>query len=126
LSAEQFRWQEKRHTIEAAVPGAFRGGAAVEFADGFRTIEEITGGVSRSYSGTLDLTVCQSVLLGEMVRRKCPNSSVLASAANTSMDFRFATYHQVIEVLAGSPRPFEDAVIDVRKALIQRYDQTRK
>ena len=126
LSAEQFRWQEKRQAIEAAAPGAFRGGAAVELAEGFRTIAEITGGISPGYAGTLDLTVCQSVRLGEMVRRKCPKSSVLTSASNTSMDFRFAAYHQVIEVLARSPRPFEDAVIEVRKALILRYDQTGK
>jgi hypothetical protein len=126
LTAQQFRWHEKRALIEAALPGSFRGGAAVEFAAAFHTIAEITAGIAPSYSGTLDLTVCQSVLLGEMVRRKCPNSLVLTSAETTSMDFRFAVYHQVIEILARSSRPFEDAVIDVRKALVRRYDKSPK
>jgi hypothetical protein len=126
LSAQQFRWHERREVIEAALPGSFRGGAAVEFAGGFHTIAEITAGFAPAYAGTLDLTVCQSVLLGEMVRAKCPKSLVLSSAETTSMDFRFAVYHQVIEILARSPRPFEDAVIDVRKAVVRRYDKSGK
>ena len=126
LSAQQFRWYEKRATIEATLPGSLRGGAAVEFCGGFRTISEITGGISPDYSGTLDLTVCQSVLLGELVKRRCQKALVLTTAETTSMDFRFALYHQVIEILARSPRPFEDAVIDVRKAFILRYGKPKE
>jgi hypothetical protein len=61
-----------------------------------------------------------------MVRRKCRKSLVLTSADMTSMDFRFAVYHQVIEILARSPRPFEDVVIDVRKAFVIRYGKSKK
>jgi hypothetical protein len=126
LSALQFRWYERRAIVEASMPGAFRGGAAVEFAGGFRTIEEIAGAISPSYAGTLDLTICQSVLLGETIRRKCGKCLVLTSAETTSMDFRFAVYHQVIEILARSSRPFEDVVIDVRKTLVLRYGKPQE
>ena len=126
LSAQQFRWYEKRDAIKASLPGAFRGGAAVEFVGGFRTMAEITYGITPFYAGILDLTVCQSVLLGEMVRRRCPKSLALTSADTTSMDFRLAAYHQVIEILALAPRPFEDVVIDVRKAIMVRYGRPEK
>jgi hypothetical protein len=119
ITADQYRWHERRQKIEAALPGAFRGGAAVEFAGGFCNIAEISGGIAATYAGILDLTVCQSVLLGEMVRRKCPRCLVLTSAEEVSMDFRLAAYHQAIEILARSPRPYENLVVDIRKAMLR-------
>lgn len=122
----QFVRHKRRRSIEAALPGAFRGGAAVEFADGFHTMDDIVEGIPSKYAGALDLTVCQSVQLGEMIQNKCRKCLVLKSADETHVDFRFALYHQVIEVLAGSPQPFEDAVFKVRKALITRYGKDKE
>ncbi len=117
----QFVWQERREKLEAALPGAFRGGASVEFAEGFQTIREIASGISPEFAGTLDLTVCQSVLLGGTIQRRCRKCLVLKNAENAEVDSRLAFYHQVIEVLTRKPQPFEDAAFAVRKALISRY-----
>ena len=120
-AARQYRWQGARAQIEPGLGGAVRGGAAVEFADGFHLVGEIVAGIPAGYAGTLDLTVCQSVMLGEEVKRKCRHSLVLTSSGLASMDYRFALYRQVLELLAARPQPFEDAVVNVRKALLKKY-----
>lgn len=123
---QQYAWQQARSQIEKDLAGAVRGGAAVEFGDGFHGIHEIVDGIPAEYAGTLDLTVCQSVMLGEEVKRKCRRSLVLTSAGPTTMDYRFALYGQVIEVLAVRPLPFEDATVAVRKSLIGKYGRKKK
>jgi hypothetical protein len=114
----QYDWFSKRREFERRYPGLVRGGAGVEFSRGFCTIAEILEGIPAAYSETLDLTVCQSVLLGEEIRRRCVGCSVLVNADLTSFDLRFAWYHQAVTLIHRQPQAWEDAVITIRKAQI--------
>ncbi len=120
-AAKQRKWYVRRLALEAELGPAIGCGAAVEFADGLHSIPEILAGVPAQFTGVLDLTVCQSVVLAEEIRAKCRHCLVLSSANLTSLDFRLALYAQIIDVLAARPQPFEDAVTTVRSSLIQRY-----
>lgn len=120
-AAKQRKWYVRRLELEKGLGAAVQGGAAIELADGLRSIPEILTGFPAQFTGVLDLTVCQSVVFAEEVRAKCRHCLVLSSANLTSLDFRLALYAQIIEVLASDPQPFEDAVTKIRSSLIQRY-----
>lgn len=120
-AARQRKWYIRRRELEPVLGVALRGGAAVEFADGFYSVREILAGFPVQFTGVLDLTVCQSALLAEEVRAKCRRCLVLCNVDLTEIDFRLALYAQVIDVLAVKPQPFEDAVIKVRRSLVKRY-----
>ena len=126
LVALQYKWQAARTQIERQLNGAVCGGAAVEFADGFRGVAEILNGLPLDFSGVLDLTVCQSVLLGEEVKRRCRHCLVLTAADLTTLDYRFALYRQTVEVLASQPQPYQDAIVGIRKLLNKKYGKKSK
>jgi len=124
--ARQYAWHAARSGMEAELGDSIRGGAAVEFAEGFQLISEVLRTIPPTYSGTLDLTVCQSVMLGEEVKRECRHCLVLASASDTTMAYRFALYRQVIEVLATKPQPFVACAVSIRKELIRKYGKKKR
>jgi hypothetical protein len=83
----------------------FRGGAGAEFAEGFCSANEIVSCFPPEFSGLVDLTVCNSVLLAESIRRAYPDCLVLANEDLAYLDFRLATYAQVIRSLSDQPEP---------------------
>lgn len=110
-------WHEKRRRIEAELPQVFKGGSSIEFADGLFTIDKIVADVSPDFRGILDLTVCNSVLFGDAIRKKCDHAVVIVNEQSSSLDFRFAAYRQIIRSLARAPRSYIDANLDFRKKL---------
>jgi hypothetical protein len=125
-AAKQLKWHVRRHELEQHLGNSVVGGAGVEFADAFRDLQSIVTGFPVEFSGVLDLTVCQSVVLGEEVRIRCKGSQPLASVGKTSFDFRLALYAQVINLLAQTPMAYEEAVLKTRKALIKRYGRKNR
>ena len=121
-TSQQYDWLRKRHDFEVRYPGITRGGAGVEFKAQFHTIEEILGGISSAYEELLDLTVCQSVLLGEELRRRCPKCAVLVNSNLTSFDLRFAFIHGIVDLIHREPMAWEDASFTIRKAIL-KYGQ---
>jgi hypothetical protein len=95
----------------------FRGGAGAEFEEGFRSVNEILSCFPPEFSGLVDLTVCNSVLLAESIRRAYPDCLVLANEDLAYLDFRLATYAQVIRSLSYQPEAYEDVVYRIRKQL---------
>jgi len=100
--------------MEAAASGtpvvAFRKGAIVEVV---RAIDE-------SFSGVLDLTICNSVMLAQAAHEKCAEALVLCNEQVTYADFRLPLYLAVIRFLARRPQPYEDANYRVREGLLRR------
>ena len=43
----------------------------MEFADGLAPIERVVSSIPEAFDGVLDLTVCNSTVLAEEVRRRC-------------------------------------------------------
>lgn len=112
---------EKRASITSRIPGAFCGGAAVEFSCGFREITAITEQVPRSFMGVFDLTICNSLLLAESLHHRCPHCLVIATSDLTFPDFRLPFYLATIRLLSRRPVPYEDAVETLKRELRRKF-----
>lgn len=92
----------------------------MEFDDGFCGVQEIASAWPIDYDGVLDLTICNSTLLAELIRRRCPHGLVLANEELTYPEFRLPLYNAVVRLLCRRPQPYEDAVFEIRKYLTRR------
>ena len=117
---EQERWHERRKLLERAIPGAFQGGAGIDFEDGWQSVDSIVEGIPEGYSGAMDLRFCESSWTAERIRLRCPQSVPIASEQEISTGLSFALYRQVIRKLEREPGPYEDAVFGVRRELFVR------
>jgi hypothetical protein len=108
---------EKREAITSRIPGAFCGGAAVEFSDGFKEIAAITDQVPTSFMGVFDLTICNSLLLAESLHQRCPHCLVIATSDVTFPDTRLPFYLATIRLLSRRPTSYEDTVETLKREL---------
>jgi hypothetical protein len=112
-----FELDRRRQQLENLIPGMFSGGSSMEFGDKLHSLREVVESISINYSGILDLTVCNSVMVGEAIRRKCAKALVLMSEEVTQLDFRLALYKQLIHYLARHDATYIDATILLRRHL---------
>ena len=89
----------------------------VEFADGFRSIESVDDLLPERLSGTLDFTVCESVLLGQTLRARRAGGVILSNADLTSVDFRLALYRQTVTFMLRRRIPYAQAALTLRSHL---------
>jgi hypothetical protein len=103
--------------IEQVVPSALKGGAAVEFDDGCHALDVIDAALPDDLGECLDLTVCESVLLGEVLRRRRNRSVILTNVETTSPDFRMALYRQAIRLVRRRATSYPEAMMALRAHL---------
>lgn len=113
----QMTLHARREKIEACMPGMFRGGASVEFADGFHTVAEIVNALPEKMQCLLDLSVCNSLTLATKIKERCPGSYILCNEEVTHLTFRAAIYRQVIRSIKRRPGNFEEVTFSVRRLL---------
>lgn len=119
ITQKQVEWHQKRMLLERTLPDAFRGGAGVDFADGWHSIEAIVAAVPNDYSGTLDLTICNSNVLAEKIRDRFLKSVVIANERPTTTGFRFAIYAEIIEILSRKAGNYEEISRKLRDKLFR-------
>lgn len=111
------RWSRRR-MIEALCPGALAGGPSIEFHDGLKSIDEVSAVFPQRFH-TLDLTVCDSVLLAERLRMGRPHGVILANARPTTPDFRLALYRETIRIMTSHGTGYYETAIQLRRHLRQ-------
>jgi hypothetical protein len=115
LVEREHRIHGRRQTLEGLLPGVFRGGAAVEFADGPRSVPAMLDALDPSVRSVIDLTVCNSALLGEEIRRVCRHCLVMMNADRTSLAFRLALYRQALRLMRRNGRSYPDTMMRLRE-----------
>jgi hypothetical protein len=113
----QYKMHLNRIALEDAFRGEFKGGSQVEFFDGLYSISDVIKHISLEYDRLLDLTVCNSILLGEAIKRQRRFCMVIANQEPTTFDFRLIFYQHVIKELARQHNSYLDLVIKLRKRL---------
>jgi hypothetical protein len=108
------RWQ-RRLVVEELMGGALSGGPAIEFHDGLVPIMSVRAHLPRF--STLDLTVCDSVLLAECIRETHVDGVILCNPRPTTPDFRLAVYREAVRLAARHNTSYPDAVIRLRRYL---------
>lgn len=116
VHAYTIRWRRRR-TVEGLVPGALAAGVGVEFADGFQSIESLDEMLPLELTGTIDFTVCESVLLGQTLRARRAGGVILSNADLTSADFRIALYRQTVSFMLRRGIPYSQAALKLRSHL---------
>jgi hypothetical protein len=113
-------WHARRALEPLLGPAVRSGGPAVEFADGLVPVEDVVAAVPEAFAGVLDLTVCNSTLLAEEVRRRCRGGLIIANAFPATLDIRMEFYNAAIELVQRRQVPYHEAVFGVRQAIRRR------
>lgn len=90
----------------------------MEFHDGLTSIAQVSRALP-SVFGTLDLTVCDSVLLAEQVRETRTSGVILANPRPTTPDFRLVLYREAIGLAGRRRLTYVDAVLRLRRSLVR-------
>ncbi|HVG19062.1 MAG TPA: hypothetical protein VNI02_08405 [Blastocatellia bacterium] len=117
LYRHEYLLQLNREALEEAFPGEFRGGSRVEFFDRLCSMNDVAEQISPEYRGLLDLTICNSILLGEAIKRKRRHCTVVANQNPATFDFRLIFYKHVIKELERQNNRYLDVVVNLRKRL---------
>lgn len=106
-----------RRFLDSMLPGTFSGGARVEFGDTLADVEEVAQACAPRFEGIIDLSVCTSTLLSEMIKARAPGCLVVATALPAMLDFRVAFYGAVFKRLRGG-RPYVATLTELRRQMI--------
>ena len=114
----QYALWKARKDVQSRLGAAVRpGGPSVEFVDGGVEVEEVVAAVPAGFSGVLDLTVCNSTLLAEQVRRRRRFGLVIANAFPATLDTRMELYDAAMRLVQHERVSYQDAVFMVRSRL---------
>jgi len=87
-----------RPVLELNVPG-LRHAPAIELADRMHTVLEVLEATPMHYAGVIDLSVCNSILLAEALRRKRDPLLIACGEFRARLDFHMVRYRVLIEQL---------------------------
>jgi hypothetical protein len=105
--------------LRRRLPHMFCGTIGVELRDDIHPAERIAEQLPARWSGTLDLTVCHSILLGELVKRRTPATTVITNRHRASPQVRLNIYRELIRILEDRPGPYAGAMLKLRDRLSQ-------
>jgi hypothetical protein len=116
--------REPRPLTRAALERAFgesviRPGKVIEFRDGLHTVPEVIAVIPGDYRGTLDMSCCNSVLIGQAIKDHAPGCTVVRSRFPIYYSTWGLIYPVVLRVLErqrqlGKPLSYAEAVARVR------------
>jgi len=99
-----------RTELQDRFQSKFSGGAGIEFSDGFHSLDEVAHVFPASFDCVVDLTVCNSLALAEMIRRRCNHALAIAMGDITRPHLRFPMYVAVMRLLERRPATYEAAL----------------
>jgi hypothetical protein len=102
-----------RAAIELAFPKHVTSGKAVQFADGMKTIPEVIESVPTTFTGLLDLTICNSVILGEAIKNYRSRCLVAVNRYPAELHVRLGIYGLAMSRLSRKPMSYMDALTRV-------------
>ena len=102
-----------RVAFEQAYPAHITAGRSIEFIDGMHTVEELAGTVPETFCGILDLTICNSVIVGEVIKHFHPDCRVAVNRYPTELHVRMVFYKLAINALRWRPAPFIDVLTNI-------------
>lgn len=87
-----------RVMLEHVLPG-LRHASAIELADRMHTAAELVDATPYDYPGVIDLSVCNSIVLAELLKRARRPALVASGEFRASLAFRMIRYRVLIEQL---------------------------
>lgn len=114
---ETYHTYLNRLAIDTTFKGFISPGNRIEFFDQFHSIEEVVTTIPENYDGLLDFTVCNSVLLGNLIKRH-RQCIVLINEKPTSLAFRMVVYKGILELISRTDMSYMEATAAIRRKLL--------
>ena len=108
-----------RVLLEDSFGAAMRRAPLIELHDGLKTMDQLLVAVPAGFDGVLDLSVCNSVAIGESIKRQRRACLVVENVFLARADVRLTRYALVLHHLARAPARYTDALTDVNRHLIK-------
>lgn len=97
-----------RVLLEEMYPGFIAQGLCLELADRLCSVWEFIQSVPRDFDGIVDMTVCNSIIPAEALRRHRSDCNVVCNTYRARAEVRLEIYRHVIRSLAAKSEPFEE------------------
>jgi hypothetical protein len=88
---------------------------AVELADRMYTVSEVVDSIPKNFSGLIDLTVCNSVILGQAIKSSGLKCLAAVSRYQTEPVPRMRIYLQAVRSISKKPESFVDVLTRLLK-----------
>jgi hypothetical protein len=99
-----------RTAIELAFAKQIAAAPSIQFADGIKTVREVIDSVPAVFSGVLDLTICNSVILGEAIKNYRSACLIAATRYPATLHVRLGIYMLALRMLSSKPRSYIDVL----------------
>lgn len=119
-----YRVHANRAVLDAEFGADLVPGNRVQLCDGMRTARELAAVVPAQFDGVFDLTVCNSVMIAEEVKRN-GRVTCLANEKEVDLALRMEIYRGAVQVLSQSNYEYSNAIRDVRIALVAQIERKR-
>ena len=103
-----------RFACELEFPEQIRPAPAFEFTDGLCTASELLDAIPLDFTGTLDLTVCNSVMPAGPIMRWREQCLVISNRYKLDLEVALTFYGQALAWLQAVPQPFATAITKVK------------
>jgi hypothetical protein len=121
--AESIQTEPKFHIRRAAIEDLFPNeivlGKCVEFSDGLKPARALIAAIPENYSGILDLSLCHSTVVGELIKQHRRSCTVIRNKKPATPFFKLTRYKLVIGELQREPAPYVDALTRVQMVMLQ-------
>lgn len=91
--------------------------SALELSDALHNVIAVRDSIPENFAGILDLSVCHSLMLSEVLKRKRHSFLVLSNPRETNLAFRLLRYSFIIRELARNPGSYIEVVHRIHLAL---------
>jgi hypothetical protein len=119
------RRARNRDRVDGHFAGLIAPGNRIELSDGLHTAQAIIDRIPRRFAGLVDLTVCNSVLLGELIKRQRPDCLIVMNRETTELRVRAVLYRHQLRYLATDPsRNYIDVLAELRVGLFLQGTQS--
>jgi hypothetical protein len=99
-----------RRTLDAALGGLIAPGNLVEFHDRLHPVPQVVAQIPTSFRGLIDLTVCNSLLLGEEIHNTRPEVLCITLPGEADIKFRAIAFRHVIRYLSRQRQNYYSAL----------------
>jgi hypothetical protein len=107
-----------RIAIEECLTPALRPAPCIELFDGMRQFAEFREAIPQSYDGVLDLSLCNSFMVAEQLKRARPHSLVVENSFLATPHFKLRRYSAIMLLLSHKRMRYTDALTQVHRVAL--------
>jgi hypothetical protein len=107
-----------RLVIDRVFESLISPGNQIEFFDQLHSIDNFVTAIPQNYSGLIDFTVCNSVLIGNVIKRQ-RHCIVIVNKEPTTLEFRMVIYKGIIELLSRLDIDYMNAAAIIHNQILE-------